>query len=113
MHHMAGTLGGVFRLAVAALGLGDAAGGAVGRPSVGGRLALDADPGGPASVVAGARSVAAGPALGRPLGRLAAARAVAPGAPLGIAPAVGLASRLRVAQPPFVPGTGLIPGLPG
>ena len=48
--------------------------------------------------------VAAGLALRRPVGRLAAAGAVAPRAPLGIASAVGLPMRFRVALTPLVPG---------
>ena len=50
----------------------------VGRAAEGGRPVLDADPGGPAGVVAGARGVAAGLALGRPVGRFGAGCAVAP-----------------------------------
>jgi len=99
--------GGVLRLAVAAFGLGDSAGRAVGRPAIGGRPALEADPGGAAGVVTGARGVAAGLALGRPVGRLAAARAVAPGAPLGIALAVRLPLRLQVPPPGADLGAGV------
>ena len=43
--------GGILRLAVAALDLGDGAGRAVGRPPVGWGPALDANPGGPAGVI--------------------------------------------------------------
>ena len=50
---------------------------AAGRAAEGGRPVLDADPGGPAGVVAGARGVAAGLALGRPVGRFGAGCAVA------------------------------------
>ena len=96
--------GGVFRLAVAAFGLGDGAGRAVGGAAEGRGLALDADPGGPAGVVAGAGGLAAGLALGRPVGRLAAAGAIAPGPPLGIAPAVGFPLRFEVS--PFRAGAG-------
>ena len=95
-----------FRLAVAALLLGDEAGRAVGHPAQGGGLALDADPGGPAGVVAGAGSLAAALALGRSVGRLAALGAVATGAPLGIAPAVGFQPRPRVTLPPLFADRG-------
>ena len=109
-----GAPGGVFRLVVAAFLLGDEAGRAVGRSTQGGGSALDADPGGPAGVVAGAGSVAAGLALGGPVRQLAALGAVATGAPLGIAPAVGLQPRPRVALSALLAdrGAGIAIGFP-
>ena len=104
--------GRVFRLAVTAPGLGDGAERAAGRAIEGGGPALDADPCGPAGVVAGAGGVAAGLALGRPVGRLAAARAIPPFAPLGIAPAIGLTFRLVVPPPGAGLGAGFAIGLP-